>query len=111
MDISPPPGADLLRAFLTDPEHPDRSQAWLADKLGISQPSVSGWLTGKSRPEDAHREALEILTGIDRTSWRRASEHAVVERARRAVGVHAVEAPDTDPGDPALDEGRPSMVA
>ena len=85
MDPSTTPGVELLRAFLADPEHPERSQAWLAKILGIAQPSVSGWLTGKSRPEDAHREALEILAGIDRTAWRIDTEHAVVERARRAM--------------------------
>lgn len=85
MDTPTTPGAVALRTFLEDPEHPERSQAWLAKTLGIAQPSVSGWISGRSRPEDAHREALEILAGIDRTAWRRDEEHAVVERARVAA--------------------------
>ena len=97
MDTSSTPGAAALRAFIEDPEHPERSQAWLAKTLGIAQPSVSGWLSGKSRPEDAHREALEILTGIPRTSWRRPAEHEVVERARAAMLAETADTRDSHP--------------
>jgi transcriptional regulator with XRE-family HTH domain len=74
-------GARLLREWLDAPEA-KRSQTDLAKTLGVSQPSVSAWLRGDSRPEDHHREALEIITAIPRGLWRRDAEQDVVERAR-----------------------------
>lgn len=59
-----------------------RSQAALARTIGVTQPSVSAWLAGPSRPESHHREALELLTGIPADDWKTESERAVVQRAK-----------------------------
>ncbi len=85
-------GRALLAAWLA--EDPARSQTKLADDLGITQPSVSGWLTGKSRPEDAMREAVEILTGVPRAAWRTEAERDAVAELRARF------TPSPDPTDP-----------
>jgi len=46
-----------------------RNQVWLAGILGVSQPSVSAWLTGRSKPEGAYRIALERLFSIPCDAW------------------------------------------
>lgn len=68
-----------------------RSQTQLAEALGVSQPSVSAWLRGDSRPEDHLREALELLTGIPRALWRRDAEQDAVDRVRARLGLTADE--------------------
>ena len=64
-----------------------RSQASLARAVGVSQPSVSAWLTGPSRPESHHREVLEALTGIPADDWKTARERELVLRARSLAGT------------------------
>lgn len=81
METNRTKGAVLLREWVEKPDA-GRSQTELAKLLGVSQPSVSAWLRGESRPEDHHREAIEIITGIPRGLWRRDAEQSVVERVR-----------------------------
>lgn len=55
-----------------DPANPARrySQGRLALALGVSQPAVSGWASGKTRPETHHmRRAIERLLGIPADDW------------------------------------------
>lgn len=99
MEINLTLGARLLREWL-DANKDTRSQRVLADTLGLKQPSVSAWLRGESRPEDHLREAIEILTGIPRDSWRRPTEQDTVERVRARTGATV-----------AVDEPRPSHPA
>lgn len=46
------------------------SQQAIAEKLGVSQPSVSAWLKGSCRPDSAQRDALELSLAIPRELWR-----------------------------------------
>lgn len=79
-DITP---REALRVWID--ADPERSQSTLARTLGVSQPSVSAWLAGTSRPEAHHREALELLTGIPADAWKTDVERALVARTRAAV--------------------------
>lgn len=81
-------GARLLRDWLAAPGE-SRSQTTLAERLGVSQPSVSAWLRGDSRPEDHHRESIQLLTGVPRESWRKPAEQAAVERIRFSLSEPA----------------------
>lgn len=85
-------GREALRRFFDD--NPDRNQTWLAARLSISQPSVSAWLRGSSRPEPHLREALELLVGIPRDHWNTSRERSHVERIRRCVEADRASAPD-----------------
>lgn len=58
------------------------SQKALAEKLGVSQPSVSAWLAGTTRPEPEVREALENLFGIPFDGWYTPEEAEVAGRFR-----------------------------
>lgn len=84
----PTQGAEALRQYLSDA---DRSQSDLASTLGISQPSVSAWLRGGSRPEPHLREAIRLLTGIPSSDWDTAEERAVIERARALSGEPTID--------------------
>jgi hypothetical protein len=71
-----------------------RSQKWLADIVGIAQPSISGWMSGRSRPEPHHREVLHRVLGIDPALWYTADERRAMARA--AVRADEVPATGTD---------------
>jgi hypothetical protein len=81
-----------LRAFLSDPEHPERTRTWLADILGISQAAVSQWLAtdrkARKRPGESHRAILEQLCGIPASAWLKAEERA--EERDRELRLRAV---------------------
>jgi hypothetical protein len=53
-----------------------RSRTQVARALGISQPAVSNWLRGVSRPEHMHRVALERLCGVPAGDWDTDEERA-----------------------------------
>lgn len=53
------------------------SQSELARRLGISQASVSGWVTLKSRPEAHFRKAIERELGIPERDWMTPDELAL----------------------------------
>lgn len=102
-------GAASLKAFLAD--HDDWNQAKLAGFLGISQPSVSSWIRGVTRPEPHLREAVEILTGIPAKDWDTDGERALVDRLRaeNEGGGLSVEREGEDAGEgssPAVDRRR-----
>lgn len=73
------------------------SQGLLARALSISQPSVSQWVRGVSRPESHLREAIELITGIPTADWETKDERALVERVR--ADVEAERAPASPPQD------------
>ncbi len=73
-------GRSLLRSALDADGAITQSQ--LARMLGIKQPSISGWISGKARPETHLREALEILFCIPARSWMTEDESKLVERLR-----------------------------
>lgn len=80
-------------------ETPGNSQGALARALGISQPSVSSWVRGTSRPEGHLREAIEMLIGIPVAWWATDEEQALVERVRADVvsGQTLARVPDEPP--------------
>jgi len=69
----------------------ERTQAWLAAKVGKRQSAVSRWINGSSRPEGYMREALEIVLGIPPADWLTAKEAQLLEqlRAERAANDRA----------------------
>lgn len=77
-------GSKRLEAFLTEHDH---THSWLAHALGISQPSVSAWIAGTSRPEPELREAIALITSIPASDWYSTAELAVIERVRAAVAA------------------------
>lgn len=58
---------------------PGRSQSWLAERLGLKQPSVWSWVHGHTRPEAHLREALKNVLGIDPDLWMTKDERRLVE--------------------------------
>ncbi len=99
--MAQPKGRRLLIAWLAEPET-GRSQTWLAEILGISQPSVSEWCR-HSVPDPVHRKALAVLAGLDKRGRERIPEdswltNAELEPVRRA---HAfLLPPDSVPATP-----------
>lgn len=71
---------NLLRAWMAERE---RSQVWLAEALGVSQPPVSEWLSGRSRPSPVNRIAIESLTGIPASSWLTEEEVSKLESLQK----------------------------
>jgi len=45
------------------------TQKRLADLIGVSQPQVSDWLAGESRPSAAVRERIKRALDIDTAAW------------------------------------------
>lgn len=78
-----------LRRWLDADE--SRSQATLARTLEVSQPSVSEWFSGRTRPAPHLREALELLTGIPAASWQTEEERELVARIRAQVADGAAD--------------------
>ena len=72
-------GARKLREFV---ESEGWSQSALAAELGITQPSVSSWLTGRARPESHLRLAISMIARIPAKDWETDEERALVERVR-----------------------------
>ena len=65
-----------------------KSQTWLGEQLGISQPSVSAWLSGRSRPEAHHRRAIERVMAtqsvkVPEDDWMTDDERAVANGTPR----------------------------
>lgn len=54
------------------------SQTRLAYRLGVSQPAVSEWVAGTTRPTAHIRTAIEALVGIPASAWMTRDERAVV---------------------------------
>lgn len=66
-----------------------RTKTGIARRLGISQPSVTAWISGQARPEPHLREAIETLTsGAVRVSdWTLADEARAVSKVRPMTGT------------------------
>lgn len=83
--------------------------------VGVSHPTWVDWEKGSRSPSLTKAMALELLTGGDvaMESWGFDAE--VIAMMRQIVERRGAQAltslGDDDPTDPALDEGRPSMVA
>ena len=108
-------GHGLLKAW-REGFAPTLSQAKAATRFGVSQPLVAEWEKGPRRPGLETAVAMETETNgavpVEAWGYDRAlvmSMASLVDR-RRAEG-DALDIPINDPADPALDEGRPSMVA
>jgi DNA-binding transcriptional regulator YdaS (Cro superfamily) len=55
----------------------ERTQTWLAARLGVGQPAVSGWVLGERRPEPPYRTAIElVLPNVHEEDWLTAEEQA-----------------------------------
>jgi len=65
-------GCRKLRSLV---ERGEISQSTIARKLGVSQPSVSAWLLGRTRPESHYREAIERRFKIRASDWMTDSEY------------------------------------
>jgi len=63
-----------LKALRSMMEQQGMSQAALAEKLSISQPSVSAWMRGHTRPDHVLRAAIELLFAIPSDWWRTEEE-------------------------------------
>jgi transcriptional regulator with XRE-family HTH domain len=77
-----------LRAWLTDN---NKTQAWLASKCGVSQPSVRDWMIRVSRPLHHLREIIEVLTGdhVLTVDWEFPSEREKRDQAIRQIQAEA----------------------
>jgi transcriptional regulator with XRE-family HTH domain len=62
--------------------HSDQSQNLMAQQLGVSQPSISAWLAGRSRPDLANLFALQHLIGIPLDAWLTRQERDRLARLR-----------------------------
>lgn len=51
-----------------------RSRGAIARAVDVSQPAVTAWLSGQSRPTEQYRPALFVLTGIHPDHWKLQSE-------------------------------------
>lgn len=109
-------GHVLLKAW-RESFAPTLSQAKAADRLDVSQPLIAEWEKGPRRPGLETAVSMEAETGgavpveawgYDRSVVR---SMAVLVDRRRSEGDRLDAPVSDDPTDPALDEGRPSMVA
>lgn len=78
-----PPAADLLRAWLAERQ---RTQAWLADVLGVHVSAVWAWTGGRSHPSLELAAVLEGFSGgaVPATSWVDPGEiRRIIDSARK----------------------------
>ena len=75
-------GRARLVASLSDPSI-GLTQTQLANRLGVSQPSVSEWCAGRARPTATYRTALRVLLGIPESDWMTAQEVEQVQALAR----------------------------
>ena len=57
----------------------------LAREIGVSQPTASDWVNGKSRPDAHLRAAIERLLGIKAEHWMTDAEYRVAFGQARAA--------------------------
>lgn len=65
-------GRALVAALTRDPSKPRAermTQAELARRLGVAQPSVSAWVRMIARPEAHHRKGITRELGIPEDDW------------------------------------------
>lgn len=108
-------GHGLLKAW-REGHTPTLSQAKAAARFGVTQPLVAEWEKGPRRPGLETAVAMEMGTAgavpVEAWGYERSvvQSMAVLVDRRRSEG-DALDVPAVDPLDPALDEGRSSMVA
>jgi len=68
-----------------------RTVTWIAAICGVSQPAVSGWLSGRSRPDVEHRLTLEKHLGVLAEAWLTAAERRLASELelKRAAALGA----------------------
>lgn len=70
---------DACRRLASWLKREGKTQTWLAQQFGVSQPSVSKWCSD-GRPDPIYREPLERLTGIEASAWLTSAERRVLQR-------------------------------
>lgn len=77
----------LLQWVSEDPA--GRTQTAIGRALGVTQPSVADWMSGKSRPKPDQRVGLERLSGgaIERDSWMTPGERKRLDAVRPMGGT------------------------
>lgn len=68
------------------------SQAELAEKVGVTQQAISGWLTGRCLPNSRHLLRIEKIYRIDIADWFRTN------RVRSAGAGDAAAGPEIRTG-------------
>lgn len=73
----------------------ERGQSAIARRLDLSQASVRAWVIGTSRPEQPHREALELLTSgaVPAADWTTAEERRALRATLKRLSRSAPAAP------------------
>ena len=57
-DATGVPALAAMKSWLTG----DRTQPWLAEKLGVSRPTVYRWCSGEHAPDACYRRAMQDLS-------------------------------------------------
>ncbi len=63
------------------------TQSVIAERLGTTQPSVSFWCSGKSRPDAHCRAIIREILGIPIDHWLTAPERRELAQARRRAAA------------------------
>lgn len=69
------------------------SLAKAAKQLGVSAPTWYDWEKDEKRPRSAHRNAIELLTGIPAADWDTPEEREHIERVRELIDAVAIDPP------------------
>jgi len=66
-NVTQVPAVSRLRLWLVG----DRTQAWLARKLGVSRPTVYRWCQGENAPDPVRRRQIQDISGgfIHQDDW------------------------------------------
>lgn len=74
------------------------TQSSLAKELGLSQPSISAWKQGKTRPETHQRQAIRRVLDIPEDDWLTDAEFVIAHghaRTDRESGADVASNEDT----------------
>ena len=71
-------GRAKLEEFLAS----GHKQTEVAKKLGVVQSAIAAWVAGTGRPEPQHREALQVIAGIDPALWQTEQERQRIQKLR-----------------------------
>jgi len=73
-------------AAITSLKNPERrTVTGIAHEIGVSQPTVSAWLNGTTRPDAHLRAAIERVLGIKADGWMTDAEFRVAFGRARAA--------------------------
>jgi transcriptional regulator with XRE-family HTH domain len=74
------------------------NQADVAERIGVSAPSVSGWEKGRARPKHDRMEALAAILGVQVSDllggFAPEGLHDLIERSREQIARTVGVAPD-----------------